>query len=268
VTRRDAPENSKADLDDQAPSDVSALRGEIEVLRARLAQADERMSAFMARLAHELRTPLGAILMWAHVLRTGRDADRDGAIDAIDASARAQSKLIGDLLDLVRATAGRLRIDRAWLDLRGPVQLAVEGLRSAAEARAVMLEILVPDRPVDVMGDGSRLRDLVSSLVDNGIKFTPEGGSVDVRLLVAGPTARIVVRDTGRGIPREELPEIFGAFRSSTAADRPTTGGLGIGLAFVRLLAELHSGTVRAESDGSGRGSTFVVEIPLLRTPG
>lgn len=250
-------------MDDIEQGEVSALRAEVEALRSRLQESDDRMHQFMARLAHELRTPLGAILMWAHVLRVGRDADRDVAVDAIEASARAESKLIGDLLDVAHAVAGRLRIERSTVDLRESVRMAVEAVGAAAVARAVRLDVSIADHPVEVSGDLKRLGQLVSNMVGNAIKFTPEGGVVDVQLMAAAGTARIVVRDTGRGIPRDELPDIFKAFRPSADLQRPAAGGLGLGLAFVRLVAELHGGTASAQSDGPGRGSTFVVEIPL-----
>jgi signal transduction histidine kinase len=238
---------------------------EIEHLRQRLEESDRRISEFVARLAHELRTPLGAILMWVHVLRTARDADRDSALDAIEASARSQSKTIGDLLDVSRAVTGRLRIDNASVDLDVVVHAATGALGPAAAARGVTLNVAAEGGPFQVKGDASRLGEMVSHLVSNGIKFTPAGGIVDVRLTRSGGTASIVVRDTGRGISTQELPGIFAAFRPADD-ENPPSSGLGLGLAFVRLLAELHDGVVSGASEGVGRGSTFTVTIPLART--
>ncbi len=264
MTRREEPGPPNAEVDDQQDTDVSALRAKVDALRARLNQSDSTIAEFVGRLAHELRSPLGAILMWAHVLRTAGDADRDVAVAAIEASARGQSKLIAQLLDVARALAGRLRIERVVLDLREPVRTAVEAATPAAVARSLSMKLSIPDGPVHVKGDQVRLRDMVSHLVGNAIKFTQDGGTIEVRLMASVDTARIVVRDTGRGVARDDLPDIFTAFRSSNdVGDRPVAGGLGLGLAFVRLLAELHGGSISVASDGLDRGATFVVEIPL-----
>jgi signal transduction histidine kinase len=239
----------------------SAAGAEVEHLR--LDQTDRRISEFVARMAHELRTPLGAILMWVHVLRMARDADRDAALDAIETSARSQSKIIEELLDVSRALTGRLRIERTTVDLGVVVQKAAAAMGQVAAARGVKLEIAIDSGEFQVEGDSARLGEMASHLVSNGIKFTPSGGSVEVRLTRSAGTARIVVRDTGRGIEPREIPGIFTAFRSGGDDERPPGGGLGLGLAFVRLLAELHHGVVSVNSEGPGRGSVFTVAIPL-----
>jgi signal transduction histidine kinase len=240
----------------------SALRAEVETLSRRLAETDRRMCEFVARLAHELRSPLGAILMWVHVLRLDRADDRIPALDAIEVSARAQSKMIGTLLDVARALAGRLRIDQSSVDLRAPLHRAVEMLMPIANAQGVRLGVSVEGDRFQVKGDVVRLGEMVSNLVENGIRFTPSGGEVQIRLIAGGGSVRITVRDSGRGLRPEELPEIFTAFRSEGDAEtRPS--GLGLGLALVRLLVELHGGVISADSEGPGRGCLFTIDIPL-----
>jgi signal transduction histidine kinase len=236
---------------------------ELAQLRLRLDQSDRRTFEFVARLAHELRTPLGAILMWAHVLRTGRDTDRIPALDAIDASARAQSKMIENLLDVARAMAGRLRLLRSVVDLRTVVRAAIDASGPIANARGVALTEAIDADQVQVSGDPARLGQVVSNLIDNGIKFTSPGGSVDVRLTRTTSTARVAVRDTGRGLPREVLTDVFAPFGSPGDGEIRVAGSLGLGLAFVRLVTELHGGTVTADSEGPERGCTFTVDLPL-----
>ena len=246
-----------------ASDDVSALRAEIETLRLRLEQGDVRTFEFVARLAHELRAPLGALLMWSHVLRMGREADRDAALDAIDASARAQSKMIGNLLDVSRALAGQLRIEKVPVDLQEPLRLAVEAVTPAAQARSVVLNVAVDGGEFPVAGDAARLREVIAHVLDNAVKFTPEGGAADVSLARSGNSARIVVRDSGRGIARAELASIFIPFRPAGETTVRSAGGLGLSLAFARLVTDLHGGTITADSAGAGRGATFTLEIPL-----
>jgi signal transduction histidine kinase len=240
-----------------------ALRAEVAALRLRLAGQDQRTCEFLARLAHELRTPLGAILMWAHVLRLGRDADRDAAIDAIETSAHTESKMIGRLLDVSRASAGRLKIGRSILDLRVPVLEAIEEHRSEAQVRGVGLEVAIGDAPTPVTGDAGRIREIVANLVSNGIKFTPSGGKVSVLLTNVDRHTRVSVIDSGFGFEPGELPDVFTAFRGEGDAELRTGKGLGLGLALARLLTELHGGTIRLSSGGRGRGTTFTVDLPL-----
>jgi two-component system, chemotaxis family, CheB/CheR fusion protein len=239
-----------------------ALRAEVEALRIRLAAADQQTCDFVSRLAHELRTPLGAILMWGHVLRMGRDADRDAALSAIEASARAQSAMIGRLLDVCRGAAGRLRIEPTSIDLCVPVREAVASLAQAAEARTIRLTASIGPAAVPVAADKTRVAEIVSILLDNAIKFTAPHGTVDVSTALHGNQARVLVRDSGRGLSPGDLGEIFVPFRSAVSATRPVSGGMGVGLALARQLAELHGGMLVAESAGVGHGSTFTLELP------
>ena len=247
--------------------DIDALRAEVEVLRGRLGETDQRTSEVIARLAHELRTPLGAILMWSHVLRLGRDADRDAALDAIETSVRAESKIIGRLLDVTRGMAGRLKISRGPLDLAELLRLEIETHRKDAEARGVRLEAATGDQSIWMEGDADRIREVVSNLVSNGIKFTASGGEVRVLLTDADDHARIVVSDTGPGLAAAGSADIFAPFRTSRDADLRAGAGLGLGLALARILVDLHGGTIRADSPGPGQGARFTVDLPLAASP-
>lgn len=242
--------------------EIESLRAELEALRARLASADQQTCDFVSRLAHELRTPLGAILMWGHVLRMGRDADLEAALAAIEASARVQSTMIGRLLDVCRGVAGRLRIEPSPIDLGAQVREAVGSVAPAAETRAVRLTSTIPVAPLPAVADGARVTEIVSILLDNAVKFTPPQGSVEVSAVVEGDSARVQVRDTGRGLSEADTTEIFVPFRSGATGSRPVSGGLGVGLALARRLAELHGGTLVASSPGAGQGSTFTLTLP------
>ncbi|MES1158102.1 MAG: HAMP domain-containing sensor histidine kinase [Haliangium ochraceum] len=244
------------------------LPGEGEALRLLREQTDLRMHEFVARLAHELRTPLGAILMWAHVLRTGSDADRTTALNAIDASARAQSKMIGHLLDVSRALAGRLRIDLSPLDLRDPFRSAADVGAGLARERAITFVVETGTGSFSIEGDSQRIHDSIASLVDNAIKFTADGGAVALELVQVGDEARVVVRDNGRGLAPEDLRDVFTPFRLLGDAKIRPMGGLGVSLALVRLVAELHGGTAIARSEGVGRGAEFTLVLPLAHAAG
>jgi signal transduction histidine kinase len=246
--------------------DVPALRAKVEELSVRLDAIQEGMNEFVALLAHELRTPLGAILMWAHVLRMGRPGDREAALDAIEASARAQSELIGGLLDLTRALVGRLRIDRLPVDLTKTVRLAVDEQRPAAAEAQAQLNVLIDDEPLLVIGDARRLRDTISSLVKNAIQATPVGGTIDVQVTQSDGAVCIAVRDGGPGLSVDALARAFTPFRLVGEPEPRRPGGLGIELPLARLLAELHGGSLRARSGAKGQGCTFTLSIPVERT--
>jgi len=222
---------------------------------------------FLATLSHELRTPLSAILGWTQVLhragKAGKPVDLERAIDVIDRNARAQVKLIDDLLDLSRITAGKIRLDAQEIPLLEVVQAAVDSARPAAEAKDVRLTArLDPDAPT-VRGDGSRLQQVVWNLLTNAIKFTPQGGQVQVALQRTGGRLALSVTDTGIGIPASFLPQVFDRFSQKDSSTTRAFGGLGLGLAICRQLVELHGGTIRATSAGEGQGASFVVDLPV-----
>ncbi|WP_457334351.1 hybrid sensor histidine kinase/response regulator [Rhizobacter sp. P5_C2] len=222
---------------------------------------------FLATLSHELRTPLSAILGWTQVLRraekTGTPVDLARAIDVIDRNARAQVKLIDDLLDLSRIMAGKIRLDAQQVPLLEVVQAAVDSARPAAEAKDIRLATrLDPDAPT-VRGDSSRLQQVVWNLLTNAIKFTPQGGQVQVALQRNGQRLALSVTDNGIGIPASFLPQVFDRFSQNDSSTTRAFGGLGLGLAICRQLVEVHGGTIRATSAGEGHGASFVVDLPV-----
>lgn len=237
---------------------------------ARLAaeQAGLLKDEFLATLSHELRTPLSAITGWAHILRrkfADGPAELQRGIDVVERSARAQKRLIEDLLDMSRITTGKLSLELAPVSLGHCLRAAEELLAPTAEQAGVLLS--VEDAMGDgatVLGDAARLQQVVSNLVSNAIKFTPRGGAVRVALRRAGSAAELVVADTGMGIPQDFLPFVFDRFRQADGSMARRHGGLGLGLAIVRNLVELHGGAVRADSAGPGLGATFTVTLPLV----
>ncbi len=224
---------------------------------------------FLALLSHELRTPLGSVLVWLELLRSeSLEPSAARAAEMILRSAHQLAELIDQLLDVSRIVAGKLSVEKQRADLSAIVGGVLELVGPAANAKGVRLSGKM-DRSLDsVWADPNRLRQALTNLVSNAIKFTPEGGVVDVRLERAGRTARIVVRDTGIGIPADLLPFIFESFRQGDTKSTRTHGGLGLGLAIARHIAEQHEGRISAASDGPGRGSVFTLDLPLRPPPG
>jgi PAS domain S-box-containing protein len=240
-----------------------------QAARAEAEAANRAKDEFLATLSHELRTPLNAVYGWARMLNGG-SLDATGsarAVEVIERNAFAQVQLIDDLLDVSRIVTGKMRIEVRPVDLAGVVDTAVDAVRLAAGAKQIQLHReLEPGVPA-VSGDADRLRQVVSNLLSNAVKFTPRGGRIEVRLERRAGHARIVVRDNGPGIASDLLPHLFERFRQADSSSSRLHGGLGIGLALVRHLTELHGGTVRAERSGADGGATFVVELPLAVTP-
>jgi len=235
--------------------------------RAEAETANRSKDEFLALLSHELRTPLQSMVGWVRLLRRGA-LDRAAtarALETIDRNAQAQARIIGDLLDISRIVAGKLRIDLRPLNLVAVIGTAVESARPEAAARGILLATVLDRDPVEVEGDPERLQQVLANLLSNALKFTPSGGSVQVRLEREGDRARIAVRDTGPGISADLLPYVFDRFRQADSSATRAHGGLGLGLAIVRHLVELHHGTVRAESGGPTPGATLIVELPLSR---
>ena len=236
-----------------------------QAARARAEEAGRLKDEFLATVSHELRTPLNAILGWAHVLRrTERPDPRERhAVEVIERNARAQARVIDDLLDVSRIITGKLRLDVHPLMPAAAIESALDSLRPMAEAKGIRLHTVLDSHAGPVSGDPARLQQVVWNLVSNGIKFTPKGGRVEVRLERVDSSVEIAVSDTGDGIRPEFLPHVFDRFRQSDAGIARRTAGLGLGLAIVRHLVELHGGTVSAESPGLGHGATFQVRLPL-----
>ena len=240
-----------------------------EAAHAEAEAANRTKDDFLAMVSHDLRAPLSAILGWTRIMGSG-EHDRERCargITVIERNAAAQRQLIDDLLDVARITSGTLRLDERLVLLREVVSAAVESVRPSAEAKGVRLEAHLEAASVLVSGDAGRLEQIVMNLLSNAVKFTPDGGTIKVRLDASASEARLVVSDTGRGIEAEFLPHVFDRFRQSDGTGKLRRAGLGLGLASVRHLVELHGGRVRAESDGAGRGATFTVRLPLAARP-
>ncbi|HXJ80721.1 MAG TPA: ATP-binding protein [Candidatus Methylomirabilis sp.] len=218
----------------------------------------------LATVSHELRTPLNSIFGWARILQGAVTDDglRMRAINAIVRSASAQARLVEDLLDLARITTGRMRLDFEAMDLNAVTEAALAAVRPAADAKGVALVTALDRSLGTIRGAPDRMQQVVWNLVLNAVKFTPRGGHVEVSVRPAGPMVEVVVRDTGEGIAPELLPHVFEPFRQADSSSTRAHGGLGLGLALVRQLVDLHGGQVRAESVGKGQGSTFTVELP------
>ncbi|MFY9611381.1 MAG: ATP-binding protein, partial [Blastocatellia bacterium] len=236
--------------------------------RARMdAEAANRMKdEFLATVSHELRSPLNSILGWVSLMREGKLNQEAAAraLETVERSARAQNKIIGDLLDVSRIISGQLRLNVRPLEPAPIVEAAVEAVRPAADAKSVRLQVVLDPDAGPISGDSDRLQQIVWNLVSNAIKFTPKGGSAQVRLERNGSQVEIIVSDTGAGIDPAFLPFVFDRFRQEDSSSTRKQGGLGLGLAIVRHLVELHGGTVHAESGGDGKGATFVVTLPLM----
>jgi PAS domain S-box-containing protein len=230
------------------------------------AEASARIKdEFLATVSHELRTPLTSILGWAAMFNSGmlNEESVHKALRVIEQNARAQKRLIDDILDVSHITSGKLGIDPKPVALAPVIQAAVDTLQPAADAKAITLSVALDGVACLVAGDSDRLQQIVWNLVSNAIKFTPEGGSIEVTLEQRDTHAEIRVSDNGIGIDGEFVPYVFERFRQADSSTTRTYGGLGLGLAVVRHLVELHGGTVSAQSAGAGQGSVFIVRLPL-----
>jgi signal transduction histidine kinase/CheY-like chemotaxis protein len=225
---------------------------------------------FLMTVSHELRTPLTAICGWARMLVTGVVDERlkDKALRTIERNALAQTRLIDDLLDVSRAMTGALRLDIQAIEIDEIVQHAVDTIRPAADAKAISLDVTIEPGAHQANGDAGRLQQIIWNLLSNAVKFTPHGGRVGVKVARAGGATEIRVSDTGVGISAGFLPHVFERFRQEDPGSTRRFGGLGLGLAIARNLIELHGGSITAQSDGEGRGATFVVRLPAQMAAG
>jgi PAS domain S-box-containing protein len=240
-------------------SDVVAARSAAE-------HAGRMKDEFLATLSHELRTPLSAVLGYATLLRSGRLAqdEHNEAVEAIERNARAQAQLIEDLLDMNRIVSGKTGLDIRPVQLEEVIEAALSTVRPSAQAKRIDLRHSVEGVAEPVPADPARLQQIIWNLLSNAVKFTPEGGGIDVSANRNDSRIDVSVRDTGEGIEPDFLPYVFDRFRQADATTTRRHGGLGLGLAIVRHLVELHGGTVRAESAGKGQGSTFTVSLPVV----
>lgn len=229
------------------------------------ARANDAKDQFLATVSHELRTPLTSILGWAQMLTSGKldDAMRGRAITTIERNARMQAQIVEDLLDISRIVSGKLRLSVRLFSPQVSVEAAVEALRPAAIAKNITLHVILDPEAGPISGDPERLQQIVWNLLSNAIKFTPKNGRVQVALKKVESNVEVVVSDNGAGVPQEYLPRIFDTFTQVDSGSTRKHGGLGLGLAIVRKLVELHGGTVDASSPGAGKGAEFRVSLPL-----
>ena len=268
---------------DLALAEELARRAAMAIDNARLYEAERRArteaeaatrarDAFLATVSHELRTPLSPILSWARMLQKGTlDADKARhALETIERSARSEAQLIEDLLDVSRIIAGKLRLDVRPVDLVSVIRAGIAVVQPAADAKNIRVQAVLDPEAGTVAGDPERLQQVAWNLLSNAVKFTPQGGRVQVVLKRLHAHVEVAVSDTGQGIRPQFLPRIFQRFAQADSSTTRAHGGLGLGLAIVRHLVELHGGSVHAESAGAGKGAVFTVKLPLLmpRTAG
>lgn len=244
-----------------------------------LARAYRLQDEFLCVASHELRTPLNAVLGWAQLLRKYNfdEVTRNQRLEAIERNLKRQQQLIEQILDTSRLITGQMELMSSLVDLRAVVNSTIKSASLAAEAKSITLKSLVDGDLVQVLGDETKLRQIIWNLISNAIKFTPVGGYVEVKLevitnnqqennpLLPIPYAQITVSDTGQGISPEFLPYVFDQFRQEDSSRKRSHQGAGLGLTIVRLLVELHGGIIWAESPGVGRGATFTVQLPVFK---
>lgn len=236
-----------------------------QIARSEAETANRMKDEFLATVSHELRTPLNAIIGWAQVLRSGRidEATAARAVETIERNAKSQAQLIEDILDVSRAITGKLRLNLGSVDMASVINTAIDSMQLAADSKNLHLAVTLDPKARHTSGDANRLQQVVWNLLSNAIKFTPSGGRVEVRLERADSDLQITVSDTGQGISSDLLPFVFDRFRQGDGSSTRRHTGLGLGLAIVRHLVEMHGGTVQAESDGEGLGSRFTIRLPL-----
>ncbi|HEX7028615.1 MAG TPA: ATP-binding protein, partial [Gammaproteobacteria bacterium] len=233
--------------------------------RAEAETANRAKDEFLASISHELRTPLNAILGWTTVLRQGASLDestRGNALATIERNCKAQAQLIEDLLDISRIVAGNLRIEVKPVDLIEIIEAAADVVRPAANAKRIQLRMVLDSVTSPICADSARLQQVIWNLLINAVKFSAEGGSIDIRLAAGASEATIVIADQGEGIAPEFLPYVFDRFRQADSDKTHRHGGLGLGLSIARKLVEMHGGILEAASDGIGKGARFTIRLP------
>ncbi len=254
-------------LEHRVEEQTAALRASVlreQEARRKAEEANRIKDEFLSTLSHELRTPLNAILGWTWMLQSGSldAAGMQRAATTIDRNARVQSQIVDDILDVSRIITGKLRLTLSRLSLGEVIEAAIETVYPAAAAKEIRIERSIDPGIPPVSGDPNRLQQIAWNLLSNAVKFTPAQGRIEVRLDRAGTQARLTVSDSGIGIRPDFIDFVFDRFRQADSSTTRTYGGLGLGLAIVRHLVELHGGTVKAESAGEGQGSTFTVLLP------
>lgn len=246
-------------------AEIEALLKSTEEARREAEKANQLKDEFLAILSHELRTPLNAITGWAHLLGSGKldPATHAKAVESINRNALLQARLVSDLLDVSRIVSGRLRLELRPAELSSVIQAALDGVRPAAQARRVQLDLTVAKDVGRVSADPARLQQVISNLLSNAVKFAPAGGKVEVMLERSESCVELTVRDNGPGIPPEVLPYIFERFRQGDTSTTRAHKGLGLGLAIARHLVEMHGGSIEARNREDGPGAIFRVSLPV-----
>jgi PAS domain S-box-containing protein len=252
----------------QTEKKLARLLIDERVARAEAEKANRLKDEFLATLSHELRTPLNAVIGWSRILKAGRLDNESSlhAIEVIERNAWAQKQIIEDILDVSRVITGKLQLHLGPVDLIAVVKAALDAVRPALEAKDIRIETEFPENLKVLAGDADRLQQVVWNLLSNASKFTPVGGTVGIRIGQDESYAQIEVRDTGPGIDADFLPHVFERFRQADGSTTRTHGGLGLGLAIVRHLVELHGGLIGVENARSGSGAIFTVKLPLPST--
>ncbi|HKP12765.1 MAG TPA: response regulator [Blastocatellia bacterium] len=250
----------------RAEDERSQILAREQKARAEAEAANHAKDEFLATVSHELRTPLTSILGWTRLLRL-REPDPAAlarGLETIERNAKSQAKLIEDILDVSRIISGKLRIEARPTELAPIIEMAIDAVSPAAEAKAISIETAFGATVGEVRGDPTRLQQVVWNLLSNAVKFTPNGGAISISLTRQGECARVVVSDNGCGISKEFLPFVFDRFSQAERHMTRKHGGLGLGLAIVRHLVEMHGGIIHVESAGEGEGATFTVDLPLM----
>jgi signal transduction histidine kinase/ActR/RegA family two-component response regulator len=259
------------DVSDRLASDA-ALRRQIDVQQMARVAAEKALRAkdeFLSTVSHEIRNPLNAVLGWTRILLDRKEVDPEvlaRALRVIDRNAALQARMIDDLLDVARIASGKLRLEMQTVDLPAVALAAVDVVGPSATAKQIEVRTRLDPKAPLVLGDPQRLQQVIWNLLSNAVKFTDPGGLIEVSVARVGKVTRLAVRDTGSGISPDFLPFVFERFRQSDASSARRHGGLGLGLALVRELVELHGGTVRAESQGERQGATFTIDLPTARS--
>ncbi|HXI89775.1 MAG TPA: hybrid sensor histidine kinase/response regulator, partial [Blastocatellia bacterium] len=250
----------------QIEEERSRLLGRAQEARAEAEEANRMKDEFIAMVSHELRTPLNSIMGWARILLAGNldEQTRTRALETIERNAALQAELIEDLMDLSCIITGKLRLEVRPVNLGSIIEAAIESIRPAADAKAIHLQVALDPTVGLISGDPNRLQQVAWNLLSNAVKFTPRGGRVEVRLERIETYVAVTVSDTGAGITQEFLPYVFDRFRQADTSSTRKQGGIGLGLAIVRHLIEMHGGTIHASSPGPGQGSTFTAKLPMI----